>query len=87
MSWGVETARKFTKETIENALHAMDETEDYGIVLRAKGIVAAEDGSWLYFDHVPGEVDIRTGAPAVIGRLCVIGSKLKEDAIAQLFGM
>ena len=87
MSWGVETARKFTKETIENALRAMDETEDYGIVLRAKGIVAAEDGSWLYFDHVPGEVDIRTGAPAVIGRLCVIGSKLKEDAIAQLFGM
>ncbi len=87
VSWGVETAKKFTRATIENALRTMDASEDYGIVLRAKGIVAAEDGSWLYFDHVPGEVDIRTGSPAVIGRVCVIGSKLREDAIAQLFGL
>ena len=87
MSWGVETAKKYTKETIEQALTALDSSEDYGIVLRAKGIVPAEDGGWLYFDHVPGEIDVREGAPDVTGRLCVIGSELKEAALAGLFGL
>ena len=85
-SWGVETARKFTKQQLEDALEAMDSGE-YGIVLRAKGIVAGEDGCWLHFDYVPGECDIRTGSAAVMGRLCVIGSKLNESGIAQVFGV
>ena len=87
MSWGVETAKKFTKEAIEQALTALDSSEEYGIVLRAKGIVPAEDGGWLYFDHVPGEIDVREGSPDVTGRLCVIGSELKEAALAELFGL
>ena len=87
MSWGVETAKKFTKEAIEQALNALDAAEDYGIVLRAKGIVAAEDGTWIHFDHVPGEIDVRTGSADVTGRLCVIGSKLNEQALAELFGV
>ncbi|MBE6986117.1 MAG: cobalamin biosynthesis protein CobW [Ruminococcaceae bacterium] len=85
-SWGVETARKFTPESISHALAELD-SEKYGIVLRAKGIVAAEDGSWIHFDHVPGEADVRTGCAAVIGRLCVIGASLDEAAIAALFGV
>ena len=85
-SWGVETARKFTSESISHALAELD-SEKYGIVLRAKGIVAAEDGSWIHFDHVPGEADVRTGCAAVIGRLCVIGASLDEAAIAALFGV
>ena len=87
MSWGVETAKKFTREAIEQALSALDSTEDYGVVLRAKGIVAAEDGAWIHFDHVPGEIDVREGAADVTGRLCVIGSKLNEQALAGLFGV
>ena len=87
VSWGKETLKKFTKEEIENILHRLDEDDTFGVVLRAKGIVAAEDGSWLHFDHVPGEVDVRTGPAGVIGRVCVIGSKLKEDEIAALFGV
>ena len=86
-SWGVETAKKFRRDAIEQALKALDSSEDYGIVLRAKGIVPAEDGGWLYFDHVPGEIDVREGAPDVTGRLCVIGSELKEQALAELFGL
>ena len=85
-SWGVETARKFTSEGISHALAELD-SEKYGIVLRAKGIVAGEDGSWIHFDHVPGEADVRTGCAAVIGRLCVIGASLDEAAIAALFGV
>ena len=87
MSWGVETAKKFTREAIEQALHALDATGDYGVVLRAKGIVAAENGTWLHFDHVPGEIDVREGGADVTGRLCVIGSELREDALAALFGV
>ena len=86
-SWGVETPKKFTQEEIESILRALDQDESYGIVLRAKGIVPCTDGSWLHFDHVPGEIDVRTGCAAVTGRLCVIGSKLKDDAIAALFGV
>ena len=86
-SWGVETPKKFTEEEIRNALAALDNGETYGIVLRAKGIVPTADGTWLHFDHVPGEIDVRTGTAAVTGRLCVIGSKLDEKALAALFGV
>ena len=85
-SWGVETARKFSAENIESVLRKLD-TREYGFVLRAKGIVAGEDGSWIHFDYVPGESNIRTGTPAVTGKLCVIGSDLEEADIAQLFGV
>ena len=85
-SWGVETARKFEKQTVENALQALD-SGDYGMVLRAKGILPAVDGSWIHFDYVPEETNIRTGSADVTGKLCVIGSKLDEQGIAQLFGV
>ncbi len=82
-SWGVETAKKFTKEELTAALAALDGGE-YGQILRAKGIVDGEDG-WIYFDYVPGEADIRGGAPAVTGRLCVIGCKPNEEKLKDLF--
>ena len=85
-SWGVETARKFTMEQIEQALCKLD-TQEYGFVLRAKGIVAATDGTWIHFDYVPGERNVRTGSAAVTGKLCVIGSNLDEADIADLFGV
>ena len=85
-SWGVETAKKFTKEAVEAALKGLD-TEKYGLVLRAKGILPAEDGTWIHFDYVPEEVSIRTGGADITGKLCVIGSKLDEKAIAELFGV
>ena len=85
-SWGVETSKKFDKATVEAALKALD-TEKYGIILRAKGILPAADGSWIHFDYVPEEANIRTGSPDITGKLCVIGSKLDEAAIAQLFGV
>ena len=86
-SWGKETTKKFTEEALREALEALDDTWTYGMVLRAKGIVQAEDGRWIHFDHVPGEVDVRYGTSEVIGRLCVIGSKLDEEAISGLFGL
>ena len=85
-SWGRETAKKYTAEQISEILEELDSGE-YGIVLRAKGIVAGVDGKWIHFDHVPGEADVRFGSADVMGRLCVIGSKLSEDAIAKLFGL
>ena len=85
-SWGVETTRKFTVADIENALNWLDSGE-YGIVLRAKGIVACADGGWIHFDFVPEEQDVRMGSAGVIGKLCVIGSKLDETAIAGIFGV
>jgi len=85
-SWGVETPKKFTTAQIEDCLHALDDSEKYGIVLRAKGIVDGADG-WIHFDHVPGEADVRLGSAGVTGRLCVIGSKLNEDALRELFGV
>ena len=85
-SWGTETARKFEKQTIENALKALD-SGDYGAILRAKGILPAVDGTWIHFDYVPEEANIRTGSADITGKLCVIGSKLDEAAIAQLFGV
>ena len=85
-SWGVETTKKFTLDRIHEILDELDSGE-YGIVLRAKGIVAGDDGSWIHFDHVPGEADVRNGSAGLIGRLCVIGSKLDEAAVAKLFGI
>ena len=85
-SWGVETAKKFTRADIETALNKLDSGE-YGVVLRAKGIVPCADGGWIHFDHVPGEADVRMGSAAIIGKLCVIGSKLDEAAVAGLFGV
>ena len=85
-SWGVETARKYTIAEIQNALEILD-TGRCGIVLRAKGIVAADNGNWFHFDYVPGEHEIRMGSAAVMGRLCVIGSQLDEKAVAELFGV
>ena len=85
-SWGVETAKKFSRASIEETLSKLD-SGAYGMVLRAKGIVACADGGWIHFDFVPEEADIRMGAAAIIGKLCVIGSKLDEAGIAQLFGV
>ncbi len=84
-SWGVETPKKFTEEQIKDALSKLSDAEKFGTVLRAKGFVDAEDGEWIYFDYVPGESDVRRGGAAVTGRLCVIGSKLNEQAIKELF--
>lgn len=76
----------FTEDEIREKLSMLDDAETYGAVLRAKGVVPSADGDkWIHFDHVPGEVEIRRGAAGVIGRLCVIGSKIKEDALKALF--
>ena len=85
-SWGVETVKVFTEGELETILTALD-SGDYGAILRAKGIVHSEDGKWLHFDFVPEEHQIRFGAPDYTGRLCVIGSQLKEDKLAALFGL
>lgn len=84
-SIGIETPKKYTIEKIEKALEALEDPHAYGFVLRAKGIVEGEDGQWIHFDYVPGEPDVRTGSAEITGRLCVIGSKLEEDAIRKLF--
>ena len=83
-SWGKETPAKFTSEKIESILTALDSGE-YGSILRAKGMVPAEDGTWIYYDYVPEEHDIRTGKPEVTGKICVIGAELKEDKLEELF--
>ena len=86
-SWGVETVHRFTEDELKDKLAKLDDEATYGAVLRAKGVVAAADGeAWIHFDHVPGEVEIRRGPAGVIGRLCVIGSKINEDALKTLFG-
>lgn len=87
MSFGAETAKKFTAEEIEAALNAFVTSNDYGIILRAKGIVASTGDEWIHFDYVPGEPDVRTGGADVTGRLCVIGSHLQKENIAALFGI
>lgn len=84
-SWGRETAHKYTKEEIEEALKTLSSDPAYGTVLRAKGMVAGADGEWIYFDMVPEEYELRTGAAEYTGRLCVIGSKLQEQKLAELF--
>ena len=87
VSWGRETAHKFTEAQIEEALSVLENSTDYGTVLRAKGILPTPDGEWLHFDLVPGEHEIRRGAADYTGRLCVIGSQLKEEALEALFGL
>ncbi len=84
-SWGAETARPYTMEEIQTALEALSDADTYGMVLRAKGIVAGSDGQWIHFDYVPGTPDVRHGCAATTGRLCVIGSGIHEDLLAQLF--
>lgn len=86
-SWGMETPKKFSEAELREKLSKLQDEEKYGAVLRAKGIVSASDGDWIYFDYVPGETDIRRGAPAVTGRFCVIGAKIKEDALKELFSL
>ena len=85
-SWGTETHKKFTMDVVRDCLEKLD-AGTYGMVLRAKGILAAEDGSWIHFDFVPGEIDLRTGGADTTGKLCVIGSKLDEHGIQHLFGL
>lgn len=86
-SWGVETIRAYSVETIHGALQALADEEQYGVILRAKGIVAGTDGQWIHFDYVPGGVDVRFGGADVIGKLCVIGAEINEDALKTLFGV
>ena len=81
----METPKKFSEEELRSVLSKLDDEAKYGAVLRAKGIVDAADGDWLYFDYVPGEIDLRRGAASVTGRFCVIGSKLDEAALKELF--
>ncbi|MDO4619414.1 MAG: GTP-binding protein, partial [Lachnospiraceae bacterium] len=85
-SWGKETIRKYTKEQISEILEKLSDSDEYGMVVRAKGMVPAEDGTWIYFDMVPEEADVREGSPEYTGRICVIGAEIKEDKIAALFG-
>jgi len=84
-SWGTETTKKFNAEQLKAALDELCHEEKYGMILRAKGIVAADNGQWIHFDYIPGEPDIRFGTASIIGRLCVIGSKMNKDAIISLF--
>ena len=86
-SWGMETPKKFTEEELRATLAQLDDEARFGAVLRAKGIVDAADGQWLYFDYVPGEIDLRRGQAAVTGRFCVIGSHINENALKELFNL
>lgn len=86
-SWGRETIKTYSKEEIGSILAALESDGQYGTILRAKGMVAGADGEWIYFDMVPEEHEVRTGAAEYTGRLCVIGSKLNEEKIAELFGI
>ena len=86
-SWGQETIRKFSQEEIRTILETLSADASYGNVLRAKGMVEGTDGSWIYFDMVPEEIDVRTGDPEYTGRLCVIGASLNEDKLKELFGL
>ena len=81
----METAASYTKEDIEAILEELEDEHSYGMVLRAKGMVPSGDGTWVYFDYVPGEAQVREGKADVTGKFCVIGSKLKEDALVKLF--
>ena len=84
-SWGVETPHKFTKDEMQSILEKLANTEEYGIILRAKGIVPNADGTWIYYDLVPGEYELRTGEPEITGKICVIGTNLDEDKLKQVF--
>ncbi len=84
-SWGKETADPYSEDEIKAALEALQDEEKYGVILRAKGIVAGKGGEWIHFDYVPGDPDVRHGSAGTTGRLCVIGSKINEAAIEELF--
>ena len=86
-SWGRETVKNYSRENLEKILATLSESGEYGVILRAKGMLPAEDGTWIYFDMVPEETEIREGAPEYTGRLCVIGSKLNEEKLAEIFGL
>jgi len=86
-SWGFETPKKYTEDEIANLLDEFEDWEKYGTILRAKGFVDGRDGKWIYFDYVPDEKNVRTGEPNVTGRVCVIGSKINETALKELFGV
>ena len=83
----METPKKFSEDELRTILSALSDEEKYGVILRAKGIVDASDGDWLYFDYVPEETDIRRGSAGVTGRFCVIGSHIKESALKELFNI
>ncbi len=87
VSFGAETTKKFNADVLREALESFTDTEKYGMVLRAKGIVASDDGRWIHFDYIPGEPDVRFGGAGIIGRLCVIGSKLNKDLISESLGV
>ena len=87
ISWGKETVVRFTEQTISSALAELENADKYGFIIRAKGIVEATDGRWIYFDYVPGEPDVRYGLASNIGKICVIGSKIDENALQTLFGV
>lgn len=85
ISWGKETPAKYSKEELADILHKLSEETEYGMILRAKGMLPTQDGEWMYFDLVPGEYEIRTGSPDYTGRICVIGSQLQEEKLMELF--
>ena len=84
-SFGVETSKSFTESGLKGMLSSLSDADKYGVILRAKGIVPCDDGSWIHFDYIPGEIDIRKGSASYTGRLCVIGSKINEDNLKELF--
>ncbi len=86
-SLGIETARKYSKEDLKNILNQLENTDIFGTILRAKGIVPCTCGKFIHFDYIPGQIDIRTGSPDVTGRICIIGSKINKDALNKLFGI
>ena len=87
VSFGAETTKKFNADQLKSALEALTDNDKFGMVLRAKGIVASDDGKWIHFDYIPGEPDVRYGSAGIIGRLCVIGSKLNKEAVSELLGV
>jgi hypothetical protein len=87
VSYGAETVKKFNVDALTNALEDLCSAEKYGMVLRAKGIVESDDGHWIHFDYIPGEPDVRFGSASIIGRLCVIGSKLDREALSAALGV
>ena len=84
---GIETAKKFTKAELGIVLKALGDSDIYGVVIRSKGIVEGDNGEWIHFDYVPGEPDVRSGSADVIGKICVIGSKLDREKIKKLFNV
>ena len=86
-SWGRETVKRFSAEQITASLNSFEDSDRFGMVLRAKGMLEGANGEWIYFDYVPGEIDVRVGSPSTIGKICVIGAKINEDEISKLFGV